>query len=254
MNTAVSSLIVSNIEGPLGDPNVRKALLMALDREGIVSAAAKGYGEVTDALTTESVWVGASEAGLAAGVRRPREYPYDLEAAKKLVDEAGVAGEEIVFATAPIGNDFNVIAQATAAAAQSIGLKANIETVTPNAYTALFSDPSAREGVDLFYTSWYLSSPDPLEMYTVLRTGEFSNYGEWCDPEFDAVVNEAVAIDDPAARSEKTAEAQRIANEQLPVAAAVPGPMTLFLGERITGVAPSIAFLYYPWAATIGAR
>jgi len=28
----------------------------------------------------------------------------------------------------------------------------------------------------------------------------------------------------------------------------------VFLGERISGVAPSIAFLYYPWAATIGAR
>ena len=88
--------------------------------------------------------------------------------------------------------------------------------MTPNAYTALFSDPSARDGIDLFYTVWYLSSPDPLEMYSVLRTGEFSNYGEWSDPEFDQVVNEAIAIDDPAARSEKTAEAQHIANEQLP--------------------------------------
>ena len=129
------------------------------------------------------------------------EYPYDLDAAKQLVEEAGVVGEEIVLATAPISSDFNVIAQATAAAAESIGLKATIETVTPNAYTALFSDPSAREGVDLFYTSWYLSSPDPLEMYSVLRTGEFSNYGGWSDPEFDQVVNEAIAIDDPAARS-----------------------------------------------------
>ena len=73
------------------------------------------------------------------------------------------------------------------------------------------------------------------------------------DPEFDQVVNEAIAIDDPAARSEKTAEAQRIANEQLPWLPPA-GPMPLFLGERITGVAPSIAFWYYPWAATIGAR
>jgi peptide/nickel transport system substrate-binding protein len=126
--------------------------------------------------------------------------------------------------------------------------------VTPNAYTALFSDPSAREGIDLFYTVWYLSSPDPLEMYSVLRAGEFSNYGEWTDPEFDQVVNEAIAIDDPAARSEKTAEAQRIANEQLPWLPLFSGPMPVFVGERITGVAPSIAFLYYPWAATIGAR
>ena len=112
----------------------------------------------------------------------------------------------------------------------------------------------AREGIDLFYTVWYLSSPDPLEMCSVLRTGEFSNYGEWSDPEFDQVVNEAIAIDDPAARSEKTAEAQRIANAQLPWLPLFTGPMPVFVGERITGVAPSIAFLYFPWAATIGAR
>jgi peptide/nickel transport system substrate-binding protein len=254
MSTAVSSLIVSNLDGPLGDLRVRKALLMALDRQGIVDAAAKGYGDVTNALTTESVWVGASEQGMSTAFDGLEEYPYDLDEAKRLVEEAGATGEEIVYATAPIGSEFNVIAQATAAAAESIGLKATIETVTPNAYTALFSDPSAREGIDLFYTLWYLSSPDPLEMYSVLRTDEFSNYGGWSDPEFDQVVNEAIAIDDPAARSQKTAEAQRIANEQLPWLPLYSGPMPVFLSERITGVAPSIAFLYYPWAATIGAR
>lgn len=254
MSTAVSSLIVSNLDGPLGDLRVRKALLMALDRQGIVDAAAKGYGDVTNALTTESVWVGASDSALESAFEGLEEYPYDLEEAKRLVEEAGAVGEEITYATAPIGSDFNIIAQATAAAAESIGLKATIETVTPNAYTALFSDPSAREGIDLFYTVWYLSSPDPLEMYSVLRTDEFSNYGGWSDPEFDQVVNEAIAIDDPAARSEKTAEAQRMANEQLPWLPLFTGPMPVFVGERITGVAPSIAFLYHPWAATIGAR
>ena len=254
MSTAVSSLIVSNLDGPLGDLRVRKALLMALDRQGIVDAAAKGYGDVTNALTTESVWVGASDSALESAFEGLEEYPHDLEEAKRLVEEAGAVGEEITYATAPIGSDFNIIAQATAAAAESIGLKATIETITPNAYTALFSDPSAREGIDLFYTVWYLSSPDPLEMYSVLRTDEFSNYGGWSDPEFDRVVNEAIAIDDPAARSEKTAEAQRMANEQLPWLPLFTGPMPVFVGERITGVAPSIAFLYHPWAATIGAR
>ena len=254
MSTAVSSLIVSNLDGALGDPDVRKALLMALDRQGIVDAAAKGYGEVSNALTTESVWVDAGDTVVADAFDGLEEYPYDVEAAKRLIDEAGVAGEEIVIATAPIGSEFNIIAQATAAAAQSIGLEARIETVTPNAYTALFSDPSAREGIDLFYTSWYLSSPDPLEMYSVLRTGEFSNYGGWSDPAFDEVVNEAIAIDDPAARAAKTAEAQRIANAELPWLPLYTTPMPLYLGERITGVAPSIAFMYYPWAATIGAR
>ncbi|MGZ0711814.1 ABC transporter substrate-binding protein (plasmid) [Coraliomargarita sp. W4R53] len=254
LTSAVSSLIISDLEGPLGDLRVRQALLMALDREGIVSAALAGVGEVTDVLTTESVWGGADEATRASAFDDIEAYPYDVDAAKALIDEAGVTGEEIVIATAPLSAEFTVVSQAVAAAAQSIGLEATIETVTPGAYTALFSDPSAREGVDLFFTSWYLSSPDPLEMYAVLRTGEFSNYGGWSDPEFDEIVTAASGITDAEERSAQTAKAQQIANQQLPWLPLYTAPTSVFVGERITGVAPSIAFLYYPWAATIGAR
>lgn len=254
LNTAVGSLVVSNLDGPLGDLRVRKALMLAMDRDGILQAAYRGVGEPSDVLTTESVWQEASDAARTTAFDDVTHYEQNLDEAKKLVADAGAEGAELTYVTAPISNDFSVISQATAAAAQSIGLKVTVETVTPNAYTALFSDPSAREGVDLFYTSWYLSSPDPLEMYSVLRTGDFSNYGDWSDPEFDALVNEAVTIDDPAARSELTAKAQQIANEELPWLPLYQAPISLYLGERITGVQPSVAFLYYPWAATIGAR
>ena len=79
-------------------------------------------------------------------------YPYDLDGGEAARRRGRATGEEIVIVTAPISSDFAVISQATAAAAESIGLKATIETVTPSAYTALFSDPAAREGIDLFYT------------------------------------------------------------------------------------------------------
>ena len=253
-STAVGNLVISDLEGPLGDLRVRKALLLAMDREGMLQAAARGVGEVTDVMTTESVWRDASDAARTAAFDDVTHYEQDLEEAKKLIAEAGVEGETLTYVTAPIGNDFAVISQATAAAAQAIGLKLKVESVSPAAYTALFSDPSAREGVDLFYTSWYLSSPDALEMYSVLRTGEFSNYGNWSNAEFDEVVNQAIATDDPAARSELTARAQQIANEELPWLPLSTGPMPVFQGERISGISPSMAFLYYPWAAEIGAR
>ncbi len=89
LNTAVNSLIVGNLKGPLGDVNVRKALLMALDRQGIVDAAVKGYGTVTNALTTKSVWGGASKDALAKAFDGLQKYPYDVKAAKALVEKAG---------------------------------------------------------------------------------------------------------------------------------------------------------------------
>lgn len=253
-NTAVSNLIVSNMEGPLGDVRVRQALLMALDRQGILDAMSSGVGEVTDVFTTPSVWIDGDPAATEAAFTDIESYPFDLEAAKKLVEDAGATGEQITLVTAPIGQDFAVVSQATAAAAKSIGLEAKIETVTPSAYTTLFSDPSAREGVDLFYTVWYLSSPDPLEMYAVLRTGEFSNYGNWSNPEYDALVTEAVSTMDPIERSKLTAQAQQLANAELPWLPLAAAPNAMFMGDRVTGLSPSINFLYYPWAATLGAR
>lgn len=253
-STAVGDLIVSNLEGPLGDVRVRQALLMALDRQGIVDAANSGVGDVTDVLTTDAVWNDADPAARDAAFADIEHYDYDLEAAKQLVEEAGVAGEEIVIVTAPIGQEFAIISQATAAAAKAIGLNAKIETITPNAYTTLFADPSAREGVDLFYTLWYLSSPDPLEMLAVLRTGEFSNYGGWSNPEYDQLVSDAVSTMDPAERSKLTAQAQQLANAELPWLPIYQTPNTMYLGERVTGLSPSLNYLYYPWAATLGAR
>ena len=254
MNTAVSNLVVSNLEGPLGDLRVRKALLMALDRQGVLDAMSSGVGEVSDVHTTRSVWGSADPAATEQAFTDIESYDFDIEAAKKLVEEAGATGQQITLVTAPIGQDFAVISQATAAAAKSIGLDAKIETVTPSAYTTLFSDPSAREGVDLFYTVWYLSSPDPLEMYGVLRTGEFSNYGNWSNPEYDALVTEAASTMDPIERSKLTAQAQQLANAELPWLPIAAAPNPMFMGERVTGLSPSINFLYYPWAATLGAR
>ena len=91
-------------------------------------------------------------------------------------------------------------------------------------------------------------------MYAVLQTGQFSNYGNWSNPQFDKVVQQAIATQDPEQRAKLSAQAQKIANDQLPWLPLFQGPMSVFLGKKITGVAPSVAFLYYPWAATIGKR
>ncbi|MBN9611968.1 MAG: ABC transporter substrate-binding protein, partial [Actinobacteria bacterium] len=215
-NTAVMNLVVSNLDGPLGDVRVRKALLMAMDRHGILQAAKQGIGEVTDVHSAESVWNNVDPAAKKAAFEDITHYDYNLDEAKKLIAEAGATGKEITFVTAPIGQEFAVTSQATAAAANSIGLKAKIETVTPDQYGTLFVDESARKGVDLFYTQWDLSSSDALEALSIFRTGEFPNYGKWSNAEFDKIVEQAGGTMDPQARSVLTAKAQQIANAELP--------------------------------------
>ena len=121
-------------------------------------------------------------------------------------------------------------------------------------YTTLFSDPESRKNVDLLVTSWYLSSTEPLEMYSVLRTGDFSNYGGWSNPEFDDLVNSAYGVQDPDARGKLTGQAAKLASDEV-----VWGPLyetvtSMWLGKRITGADPSINYMYFPWAGQIGGR
>jgi peptide/nickel transport system substrate-binding protein len=255
LNTTVVSEIVSNLKGVLGDPKVREALLMAIDRQGIIRAGESGVGEVSDALVTKSTWGGLSSDQVDSIYADLPTYPYDVAKAKDLAQTAGVDGQKIVIATSPVSVASDVIAQATAAAATAIGLKPQIKTISPDQYTTLFSSPAARKGIDVFMTAWYTSLADPMEMYGVLRTGEFSNYGSWSDASFDADTAQAIKLPlDDEARTTAMADAQKTASEQLPWLPLYTPPTSLWLGDRITGVAPSIYYMYYPWAATIGAK
>lgn len=254
LNTAVHSLVVSNPNGPLGNVEVRKALLMAIDRDGLVQAAEAGLGKRTNSLTSESVWAHADPATREAAFKELADYPHDVEAAGKIIREQAVEGQEITITTAPMGQGFAVVAQATAAAAESIGLKAKINTVTPSAYTALFSDPEARKGTDLFFTNWYLSVGDPQEMFSVLRTGDFSNYGQWSSKDYDKAVNAGLQTMDGAERFTKSLEPQKILNQEVPWLPLYESPTVMWMNNRVTGASPSVNFLYFPWAAKIGKR
>lgn len=255
VNTAVASEIVSKLDGPLGDPRVRRALLMAIDREGVAAAAEHGIGTVARSLVTASTWSGLTGDEVAAAQAGLPGYDYDPEAAKALAAEAGVDGQQIVIATTPAFQAADIIAAAVADAARTIGLDPKIETVSPDAYTLLFSDPAARAKYDMFMTYWYASVADPMDYFGTLRTGNFGNYSGWSNAEFDQAAAAAIAapLDDPG-RVDDVRAAEAIAMDELPWLPIYSSPTSVWLGDRITGVSPSINQLYFPWAATIGAK
>ncbi|MCT2544674.1 ABC transporter substrate-binding protein [Streptomyces atratus] len=254
VNSTVAEEIVSNLKGPLGDTEVRKALLMAIDRKGIVKAGVGGTGEVADSLVTDNMWDQAPPADRKAIVKDTPRYPYDPAKAKEIAEKAGVKGERIVIATSPLDSQTAIVAQAVEQAARAIGLDPRIETLSPEKYSTLFTDAAARKGIDLFLTFWYTSITDPLDVYGSLETGMFTNYGGWSNKEFDRAIEDAAGTYDPAARAAASAKAQKVALRELPWLPLYTQPTSVFLGNRITGVQPSIAHLYYPWAAEIGAK
>ena len=112
----------------LGDPRVRQALNLAVDREGITSAV---YGS----LGTPTAQIAVPET--AGDVPKLDDhYPYDPEAAKRLLDEAGYGNGftmTAIFPPKPV--DLNM-AQAIADEYKKIGVTLELKSEpTQNAYS-----------------------------------------------------------------------------------------------------------------------
>ncbi|WP_405020572.1 ABC transporter substrate-binding protein [Kitasatospora sp. NBC_00070] len=244
---------VTNMSGVLGDLRVRKALSLALDRSGFVRTGLGGAGRVTGSLTSGAAWAAAPEQVRKDAFAGLTPTAPDLEQAKALIKEAGATGKSITVATSPIGQDVSVLATAVQAAGAKIGLDVRLRTIAPNAFTALFTDPKAREGIDLFPETYYDSITDPLDLLANFKTGAYQNFASFSDPAYDELVQQAVTATDPAERFAVTAKLQKTAAEQLLWIPVAEWPTAVFLNKRITGAPTTISYLYYPWAADVGA-
>lgn len=253
-NTATNNLTVADLDGPLADVRIRRALSLSLDREGYSEVATNGVSEPSRAVASQLTW-GTGEAHdvyqQAWDDLPPAEQ--DVEEAKRLVEEAGAPSEPIVIAAVMSTPSAAVLANEVQAAGERIGLDVEIKPVAADAYTALFSDPKAREGVDLFSNTWYADVADPLVIYVNWQSDNFANYAGWKNADYDQLVQQALAEYDPVKRAEMVAELQRIVTDELLWIPVVQSPNSVFQSKEITGAPATNAYLYYPWAAQVGA-
>ncbi|MFB7178439.1 ABC transporter substrate-binding protein [Streptomyces sp. NPDC056257] len=244
---------VTNMEGPLGDVRVRRALSLALDRTGFVKAGLGGAGTVTNSLTTRAAWAAAPERTLKTAFDSLPPSAQDIAKAKALIKEAGAGGKTLTMATSSIGQDVSLLATAVQAAGTQIGLDVRLKTIAPNAFTALFTDPQAREGIDMFPLTYYDSITDPLDLLANFKTGAYMNFAGYSDAQYDQLVDQATAVYPVEQRMDIEAKLQHQASEQLLWIPVAEWPTALFLGKRITGAPTTISYMYYPWAADVGA-
>jgi oligopeptide transport system substrate-binding protein len=69
----------------------------------------------------------------------------------------------------------------------------------------------------LFWSAWNGDYPDPLTFMQLFQTGFGNNDGDYSNPQFDALVEQAGRTNDQAERYRIFHQAERILNEDAPV-------------------------------------
>src|SRR5215475_13478646 len=192
-------------DNPLGkDARVRQALELSIDREALNQVVFNGE------FVPGNQWVSPQNFYYQQGFPIPKR---DLAKAKALLKEAGVK--------TPLSLDFLVVNgpenRAVAEVVQSMAAEAGFDLKIRITEFAT-SIKQAEEGdYQLYLFGWSgRADPDGNSFITQVCKGPF-NYDGYCDPEVDALHQEARRISDPAARK---AVYEKIAARVLPGAAA----------------------------------
>ncbi|CAM5226232.1 ABC transporter substrate-binding protein OS=Streptomyces tendae OX=1932 GN=GUR47_24195 PE=3 SV=1 [Streptomyces tendae] len=121
-------------------------------------------------------------------------------------------------------------------------------------YGEFYGDKSARAGIDVLVADWYISKSDPVGFYDNGVSGDSNNWVGFHSAAYDKKVEQAKRTLDDAERAELVVDIQRRfadAAVWIPVAQT---PTALALSDKLTGPPASMAYLYHPWAASLGAK
>lgn len=246
--------IIGTGNGAFADPAVRKALMLATDREAIAETVFEGTAQASRSLVPDNGWAYGSEVFQTGRDALPATS-VDIEGAKEALKDATVDLSQPIKIVYPSERTYYAdIISEISNGARAIGLTVEPSGVPSAQFGAFFSDPEARAGSDAFVTNNYMDVPDPLAyLRTIMGTGGSQNYNDYSNPEVDALISEAAATADDAERADLVNQIQDIAMADLPWIPIVDPSVRLFLNNRVTGVPASFVYLYYPWAADLGA-
>src|SRR6266571_3379301 len=249
---STDAFIVSNFKGVLGDVRVRQALSLALNREGIIDQVYKGAALLPKWESNPGAF-GYGKSVFNAAYASAPVMSQNLAKAKKLVQEAGATGKTFTIGTSSQLANISAVAGAYQAAAQAIGLKANLKSVSAQNYINFFTDATARQGIDGFLTVNYGDYADPAAMLSTFDIpGGSQNYDNFNDPKLTSLLNQARSTANPDNRAQLMVQAEKINNQLLPWIPNAQPTSLLVLNKSLTGATASFAYMFAPWANSLG--
>src|SRR5690606_30981255 len=206
---ATVALYMNTEVAPFDDPNVRKAVSMAIDREQICDIAMYGYTHPADTTGLSDAFESIKDAEAASA----GWTDYNVEEANRLLDEAGLEWDGD-WRVGPDGNplsfELNVVSgwsdwvqscELMAGHLREVGIEA---VLTPYDYTPWLE--RLNEGNFTMTIGWGFQGPTPLNHFRALMSSESyypigdnragENWIRFKDDEIDRLIGEVVATPD----------------------------------------------------------
>ncbi|WP_125783586.1 ABC transporter substrate-binding protein [Pseudoalteromonas rubra] len=197
---------------PFDNVLVRKALAHSIDFQKIMKAVFYGNGIQARSILPPSSWAFQTQAMPS----------YDPERAREFLAQAGYPdGFEMDLWAMPVSRIYNPNARKMAELIQSdlreIGIRATIVEYEWNT----FLERVGRHEHDSVLLGWAADTPDPDNFFSPLLscTATFSgkNPANWCNPEFDLLLTQALDTSDLQQRKQFYQQAQQMLIAELPV-------------------------------------
>ncbi len=207
----VGYLAYNALQAPFDNPAVRKALNMAINKEAIIEGVFQGAGKVAKNPIPPTIW-SYNDATV--------DDAYDPDAAKAMLEEAGVSGLKTKIWAMPVQRPYNPNARRMAELIQAdwaaVGVEAEIVSFEWGEYLER-SKQKDRDGAVLL--GWTGDNGDPDNFLAVLLGCDGvggSNRAQWCYKPFEDLIQQAKTISDHDKRAELYKQAQIVFKEQAP--------------------------------------
>ena len=203
---------------PMQDQRVREAITRAIDVEAIRTAIMNGLS------TPSEQYVPASHIGYLPGASFREMYPFDLERARELMEEAGY-GDGFRMTLDATNNRYvndQEIAQALAQMLSQIGIDLELNLMPRANFFGYIRVPSDQSS--FIMSGWDVPSGDAGSMYgAMFHTRDVRdaygrvNRGAYSNPEVDALIIEADSTADVRQRHETLQKVTEILMRDIPM-------------------------------------
>ncbi len=226
----VAYLAYNTTQPPFDKVEVRKAINMAINKQAIVDAVFQGAAQVAKNPIPPTMWSYNDAV---------QDDPYDPDAAKKMLADAGVSDLSMKIWAMPVARPYMLNARRAAELMQAdlakIGVNVEIVSYEWAEYLKR-SKEMDRDGAVML--GWTGDNGDPDNFLDTLLGCDAvggNNRAQWCDQEFDDLMTKAKETSDQAQRAKYYEQAQVIFKAQAPWDTIDHSVVVMPMSKKVTG-------------------